>query len=116
LYGAFVIGIDSKGTPRLGGIEWHSFLKTDKTFDDTTYVGETDYVNEFVPKLKQILALRALIGKTVAHTSLSDASSAALALVTATEETAKIVTPPHGIGGPIDVATITKAGTTLTRH
>ena len=56
--------------------------------------------------------MKALLGKTIAQTSLADATLAALSLIIATEETAKVVTPPYAIGGPIDVATITKTGTT----
>jgi hypothetical protein len=118
LLGSFILLVDSMGAPALGKVEWHEFLKTDKTSDDLNYFGETEYVEQSVYRLGQrfLTPYKALFGKTVRHTSLSDATSAALSLITATEEIAKIVKPPSGIGGPIDVATLTKTGTALERH
>ena len=118
LLGSFSIRVDSLGTPVVGEVQWHEFWQADKVIKDLFRVGETDYVDQYVLKLGQpsLGPYNALSTKIVSQTSLSDATSAALSLITATEETTKSVTPPHGIGGPIDVATITKTGTVLERH
>jgi hypothetical protein len=118
LLGSFVVMLDSSGKPMLGEVQWHEFVKAHRTSDDVKLFGETEYVDEYVSKLGQSFLgpCKALTGKTVSQTSLADAKSAALSIITATEETAKSVPPPHGIGGPIDVATITKRGTVLERH
>ena len=118
LVGSFIIRVDSMGALALGNVEWHELLKADKTFDDLYYFGETEYVEQFVFKLGQrfLGPYKGLFGKTVSQTSLPDATSAALSLIIATEETAKIITPPHGIGGPIDVATITTTGVEMKRQ
>lgn len=118
LLGSFVIRVDSTGAPVLGEVLWRRILKTDRTFDDLSRFGETEYVDQYAIKLGQTFLgpYNALSSRTVAQTSLSEAVSAALSLITATEETAKSIPPPSGIGGPIDVATITNAGTVLVRH
>lgn len=118
LLGSFVIRVDSSGKPLLDGEIWHEFLNAEKASDDLQYFGEVKYVDQYVFKLgqKSLAPFRTLFTKTVSQTTLSDATSAALSLITASEETAKIVTPPNGIGGPIDVATITKMGVALERH
>lgn len=118
LLGSFIIRVDSLGAPVLGEVQWREFLKADKTDDDVNSYGETEYVGQCVYKLSQqfLGPYKALSSKTVSQISLSAATSAALSLITAAEETAKSVTPPYGIGGPIDVATITRKGTVLVRH
>lgn len=102
----------------MGRVEWREFVKADKTFDDLNYFGETEYVERYVYKLGQqfLGPYKALFGKTVSHTSVPDATCAALSLITATEEAANIVPPPNGIGGPIDVATIIRTGVEIKRH
>ena len=118
LVGSFIIGVDSTGAPSLGTVQWEELLKTDAMGRDLQYFGETQYVKQYVYTLgeKFLGPCKALLGKTVSETSLPDASSAALALITASEETTKIVPPPTGIGGPIDVAIITTTGVAIERH
>jgi hypothetical protein len=118
LFGSFVVRVDSVGTPSVSPADWHEFSRTDKTSDDLQYLGETEYVEHYVYRLgaRFFGPYRAVLGKSVSQTSLLDAKSAAMSLITAAEETARSVKPPSGIGGPIDVATITKAGVALERH
>jgi hypothetical protein len=115
-FGTFVVRIDDHGIPVLGDVDWNEFPKSEKIF--VFYLGETEYVNQYVLSSAQqtLNSYNALTGKTVLQTSLSDAISAALSLITATEETTKIMQPPTGIGGPIDVITITEKGAVLERH
>lgn len=116
LVGTFTVLVDAHGTPMLDDVVWRQILKSDKV--QVKKFGETEYVERYVISSGQKLLspYNALADKIVSQTSLVDATSAAVSLIAATEETAKMIKPPTGIGGPIDVATITKMGAVLERH
>lgn len=118
LVGAFYMKVDSEGVPSLKEpIEWHEYSTANKA--SHLYFGDGDYVDRYVigyhtPNLGPYLALN---GRTVSQVSVSDAKAAAFSLVKATEETTKrILSPNNSIGGPIDVATITKDGAKIERQ
>jgi hypothetical protein len=99
-------------------VGWREFSNADKGLNAPTAFGETEYVGQYVFKMGQkfLGPYVEVLSRTNSQTSRSEATSAAIALITATAETAKSVPPPNGIGGPIDVAAITKAGVEIKRY
>ena len=122
LLGSFIGSVNLSGMPDLNGkVEWKEFSTTDKVDDYTEYFGETDYVVANVVRPENVHLLvphLALTGKTISQVSLGEAVLSGRSLVSATEQIAKTVKPPngHGIGGPIDVTTITKEGVKVERY
>jgi hypothetical protein len=74
---------------------------------DRIVLGETDYVARYVDIRTCDAQLKS---KLTANVSLKYAASIAECIVQKTEEQAHIFSPPTGIGGPIDIFTITKCG------
>lgn len=118
LVGYFSVAVNSSERPVVIRVGLHEFLKSNKSLDAMFLFGESDYANEYVPRLgKQFLGpFLEIREKTVYRTSVKEAGAAALSFLVATEESAKIKKPTYGIGGPVDLATITNAGVTVERH
>jgi len=121
LVGAFVIRVTDKGAPQATKFFWREFSQLDRI--DELNFGETEYLEKYVYRLgAQYLApsfLNSIATKsrpTVSAFSLPEAKAAAISLINAARQSAKIVPPPTGIGGPIDVAVISEEGTQVERH
>jgi hypothetical protein len=112
LIGGFAVNVDSTGKPELWkNTPFYQLSKTDKL--GTMTVGEEDFALKYI-HTAQLYAIRE---KPIGQVSLTDAASAALQYITDGEKAAETVKEPGiHIGGPIEVATVTKAGVQLKRH
>lgn len=107
LMGAFAVHVDSKGTPELmTNTSFYRGSKADKL--EIKLFGEKDFGSKYVRTPDQMEAIR---GKPIGQVSLTDATSAALQYIIEAEKPAE-----PDIGGPIDVATITRDGVQIKRH
>jgi hypothetical protein len=113
LFGAFAVHVDSKGTPELKtNTPFYRLSKADKLEIKT--FGETDFASKYIQAPDQMQAIR---GKLIGQVSMTDAASVALKYIIEAEKSAETVNEPQVyIGGPIDVATTTRAGIEIKRH
>jgi hypothetical protein len=115
--GSFTITVNEDEELEVGTILWEEFTKSDMAFSQS--FGETDYLDHFVYNIgRQHLAPFNKVvyaGKIVRDVSIAEAHAAALALIEAAEQTARILPPLHGIGGPVDIATISAQKTDIER-
>jgi hypothetical protein len=118
LIGHFDVSVDTTETAVVKTISWKEFLKSDEIHSDWMLFGEGAYANENAAKYAPELLgpFKAILGQSVSRTSMNEAADAVLSLIKATEKAAKIVKPMYSIGGPIDVATISKSGAVINRY
>jgi hypothetical protein len=112
LVGGFAVYVDSTAMPKLlNNTPFYRLSKPDKL--GMMVNGERDFASKYIRTPEMI----AILGKPIGQVSLTDATSAALQYITDGEKAAETVKEPGVyIGGPIDVATITKAGIQIKRH
>jgi hypothetical protein len=119
LVGSFTIVLDTDEKPFAQQVGIAVLAKTDQV--TPRLFGETNYVAQNVVGLNtdSLAPFRSVVGppmRTFSQLSISDAKSAALSIIETTEEVTKTIPLHNGIGGPIDVFTITKTGTEKERH
>jgi hypothetical protein len=111
LVGDFAVKVDSTGTPQLLNLPFIRLSTTDKLAFVVT--GARHFAKTYI----RTAEMQAIVGKPIGQVSLTDATSAALKYIIDGEKLAKTVKEPDiYIGGPIDVATVTKAGIRIKRH
>ncbi len=113
LLGGFAVHVDSNGTPALWrNTPFQRLSEADRL--GIMVVGDRDFAAKYIHTAQ----MQAILGKSIGQVSLADATSAALNYVVDGEKSSEIVKDdPHSpIGGPIDVATITRAGIHIKRH
>jgi hypothetical protein len=112
LIGGFAVRVDSTGTPELlKNTPFCRLSKADKL--EMMVVGDKDFAHQYI----RTTQMQAILGKPIGQVSLTDATSAALQYIIDGEKATEAMKEPDvGIGGPIDVATITRAGIQIKRH
>jgi hypothetical protein len=111
LIGDFGVKVDSTGTPQLFMMPFNRLSRADKLAIVIT--GHKSFARKYVHTAQ----MQAIFEKTIDQVSLTDATSAALRYIADAEKSVKTAKEPGiYIGGPIDVATITKAGIQIKRH
>lgn len=112
LLGGFAVNVDSNGTPELwNNTPFNRLSKADRL--GIMVVGDKDFARKYIHTAQ----MQAILGKPIGQVSLTDATSAALKYVMDGEKFAETEKEEHAdIGGPIDVATITKTGVQIKRH
>jgi hypothetical protein len=111
LVGDFAVAVDPTGTPKLLNLPFIRWSTTDKLAFVLT--GQRGFARKYI----RTAQMEAIAGKPIGQVSLKDARAAALQCIIDGENAAETVKEPGiYIGGPIDVATITKAGIRVERH